>query len=136
LQFDPIFNWALQTGLPSDWSKVGKAAGTTMAQRIMDEAKDFGLNNGWVIPLHQINGYRAVLSTCGEQVEQDPELFPLLHMLVVFAHGKVPNICSKKGPENSLSVLQHPAVLTRRGMSMLGCCRKIELGDWRDSNHQ
>lgn len=89
---DPAFVGALKGGVPVSWGNIRRNVKDPDAAIIFEEAKDFGLADGWTIPIFQINGYKAAISVCAETFDDDPRLLPTLHMMAIYFHGKVLNI--------------------------------------------
>lgn len=91
-KIDPAFMGALQGRVPARWSEIRYCENEARPRLILEEAKEFGLADGWTIPIFQINGYRAAFSICAETLDDDPRLLPIIRMMAIFTHGKILNV--------------------------------------------
>jgi LuxR family quorum sensing-dependent transcriptional regulator len=74
---------------PFFWSEVQATTEISpTAQHIFDEAREFGLNNGLLIPMHHLDGSICSVLLTGSQVEElDPQLRVTAHMLAIYFGG-------------------------------------------------
>lgn len=115
---DPIMLFALSNLMPERWSNIVRRSQMTPKQhKIINEAKDSGLGDGVIIPVHGPGGEFAVLSlTHDESAKQTKSNVELddaaLHMFALRFHNIVRNR-NKAGPA------EIPADLTNREIDVL-----------------
>lgn len=115
---DPIMLFALGNLMPESWSNIIRRSNLTPKQnKIIGEAKESGLGDGVIIPIHGPGGEFAVLSlTHGENAKQAGSNVELdddtLHMFALRFHNMVRNR-RETGPANI------PADLTSREIDVL-----------------
>lgn len=115
---DPIMLFALGNLMPESWSNIIRRSKMTAKQnQIINEARDSGLGDGVIIPIHGPGGEFAVLSlTHGESVKQAQSNVELddtaLHMFALRFHNMVRNRLKKGSAEL-------PADLTSREIDVL-----------------
>ena len=115
---DPIMLFALSNLMPESWSNIVRRSKMTPKQnQIINEARDSGLGDGVIIPVHGPGGEFAVLSlTHGESVKQSQTNVELddtaLHMFALRFHNIV-------RARNETSPSEMPADLTNREIDVL-----------------
>ena len=115
---DPIMLFALGNLMPESWSNIVRRSKMTPKQnQIINEARDSGLGDGVIIPVHGPGGEFAVLSlTHGESVKQAQNNIELddtaLHMFALRFHNLV-RARNETGPS------EMPADLTNREIDVL-----------------
>ena len=55
----------------------------------MEEARDFGMDQGFCVPIHMEGGMQGVVSLVGGTQELDDKRRLELHMLALYAHGQL-----------------------------------------------
>lgn len=87
---DPIVQRMQQSVTPFAWSDVRFKRGEgSRAEKIMNEAGDFGLNDGFMIPVYSHNGFEAGLSYGAKNLELTYEDKTAIHLIGIYAHNKV-----------------------------------------------
>lgn len=83
---DAVIPVALARSDPFYWSEVPKLAHvSTEGQRVFNEASDFKLNDGLVVPMHGLDGSISSVLLAGEHVDAaDPSLRSASHMLALY----------------------------------------------------
>lgn len=88
-QFDPVAKFCFRTTDPFDWEQAPVADGDSRGQRVMDEATEFGLHSGYCVPVHTADGAQGRVSFGGGHDVLDPSDKVGLHMVSVYAHGRL-----------------------------------------------
>lgn len=98
-EHDPIIKATKSAAEPFFWSDVMEGRDLTAApKRVMDEATDFGLTNGFVTPMHNPDGSITAVLLTGSHIDpKDPDLRTASHLLSVYL-----GTCGRR-----LSRLQH-----------------------------
>lgn len=90
VHLDPVARNCFATTLPFDWSSAPyDREGDLPASRVMDEARDFGMDEGLCVPVHLEGGMQGVVSLVGRTNELTEKERLELHMLALYAHGRV-----------------------------------------------
>jgi len=86
---DPIPRHCFKTLNPFEWKDVPyDRERDPAAHQVMMRARDFGLNNGFCIPIHYDDATAAV-SLAGERPYLDAETRSALHLMGVFTHSRL-----------------------------------------------
>lgn len=90
VHFDPVARHCFSTSVPFHWSDVPYDREADLpARRVMDEARDFGLDRGFCVPIHMEGGMHGAVSFVGGPVDLDIQSRMELHMLALYAHGRL-----------------------------------------------
>jgi LuxR family transcriptional regulator, quorum-sensing system regulator BjaR1 len=114
---------AILSVTPFSWREcAAEAANDRDANLIFEAARDHGLFNGYVVPIHCGDGSLAVVTFCGEQLADDPNSRSYMHLLAIYYHTAVERLAlAKLANENPL--------ITARQVE---CLRWVSVGktDW------
>uniref|UniRef100_E6VQ14 Autoinducer-binding domain protein n=1 Tax=Rhodopseudomonas palustris (strain DX-1) TaxID=652103 RepID=E6VQ14_RHOPX len=69
-----------------EWSEL--SAVSIAARNIMEEAADFGLNHGFTVPLHTLDGEYAALSIAGDRCELPASFRGVVQLMATYAFAK------------------------------------------------
>ena len=113
VQSDPVVAHCFCSTAPFEWSDAPFDPLTNpKAKEVMDRATDFRMNKGFCIPIHTPDGFQAVVTMAGEQVETAGQVRRALHLMSLYAHQKAVELCGPKaGPT--------PHLLTKREREIL-----------------
>jgi LuxR family quorum sensing-dependent transcriptional regulator len=113
VQNDPVVAHCFRSAAPFEWSDAPYDPLTNpKAKEVMDRATDFRMNQGFCVPIHTSDGFQAVVTMAGEQVELGGQVRRALHLMALYTHGKAVELCTPKaGPA--------PRLLTRREREVL-----------------
>src|SRR5690606_36605182 len=90
VHLDPVARNCFSTTRPFDWSDAPYDREADLpARRVMEEARDFGMDEGFCVPIHMEGGMQGVVSLVGGTQELDDKLRLELHMLALYAHGQL-----------------------------------------------
>ncbi|MCQ0987737.1 helix-turn-helix transcriptional regulator [Jiella marina] len=85
---DPVLKYCFETINPFEWSNAPIDPNRyPKADRVMGEASEFGMAEGFCIPIIDVNGFQAVVSMAGERIEASPDERRMLHLLGYYAHN-------------------------------------------------
>lgn len=83
---DPAVTRCLNSLKPFDWTDLGQDGKLSEpASLVMDEAGEHGLTYGHSVPIHDLDGFQAVVSMAGRRVEIDSFGRRALHLLALSA---------------------------------------------------
>jgi len=87
---DPVARQAWNTIAPFVWSEALAKIGLTPKERhVMDEASDFGLCDGLIVPLHTISGFSSCISLAGSQLDLPPRAIDATYLVAIHAYEAV-----------------------------------------------
>ena len=87
---DPVARHCFSTTLPFDWSDAPyDPYNDGPARRVMEEAREFGMDEGLCVPVHMEGGMQGVVSLVGPTGHLDEKGRLELHMLALYAHGRL-----------------------------------------------
>lgn len=90
VHFDPIPRQAMATTLPFDWPEAFRIWGEDPnARQVIEDAREFGMVDGFCVPIHMDGGIQGVVSLAGDSQALTSRLRLELHMLVLYAHGQL-----------------------------------------------
>jgi LuxR family quorum sensing-dependent transcriptional regulator len=90
VHFDPVARHCFSTTTPFDWADAPfDADNDRPARRVMEEARDFDMDDGFCVPVHMEGGMQGVVSLvgCTKHLSETDRLE--LHMLSLYAHGRL-----------------------------------------------
>jgi LuxR family transcriptional regulator, quorum-sensing system regulator BjaR1 len=88
VHLDPVARHCFSTTLPFDWSEAPyDRENDTPARRVMEEAREFGMDEGLCVPVHMEGGMQGVVSLVGQTSHLDEKDRLELHMLALYATG-------------------------------------------------
>jgi LuxR family transcriptional regulator, quorum-sensing system regulator BjaR1 len=110
---DPVVAHCFRSTAPFDWRDAPYDPMTNpKAKEVMDRATDFRMNEGFCVPIHSSEGFQAVVTMAGEQVEAARQVRRALHLMALYAYGKAVELCSPKR-------FPQPRLLTKREREVL-----------------
>ena len=99
---DPVARTWFRTTSPFLWSEAPyDRAYDRHAQRVMDEASEFGLRDGYCIPIATIDGLTGCVSAGGDRIELPDNSRVLIHMAGIYAHGRLRHLNEMNKPSFS-----------------------------------
>jgi len=109
---DPTIGQVQRAAAPFLWSELEPAyKGDVAARRVMAEAGEFNLREGYTIPLVTLEGDIAGFSLAGEHLEIAPEERPMLALVATYALGRaLPLRQSPKRPVAELTPREQEAL--------------------------
>jgi LuxR family quorum sensing-dependent transcriptional regulator len=112
VHLDPVARHCFSTTLPFEWSEARYDPESDLpARRVMEEARDFGLNDGFSIPIHMEGGMQGIVSLVGSTHALDEHSRLELHMLALYAHGRLRflNIANDDQPRKRRAITRREA---------------------------
>jgi LuxR family quorum sensing-dependent transcriptional regulator len=98
VHLDPVARNCFATTLPFEWRDAPYDHENDLpARRVMEEATDFGMRDGFCVPVHMEGGMQGVVSLVGQTEALDDKSRLELHMLALYAHGRLRFIHSRPG---------------------------------------
>ena len=111
---DPVAAHCFRSTAPFKWREAPyDPLANPKAKEVMDRASDFGMSQGFCVPIHTSDGYEATVSMAGARVELGGQVRPALHVMALYAYGKAVDLCM---PQRFPAT---PALLTKREREVL-----------------
>jgi DNA-binding CsgD family transcriptional regulator len=87
---DPNFLYLKRTAEPFTWEEAVEACENTPRQRrVMDEASEFGMRCGFVVPIYSLKMAPAVITMAGLRSFQGEHARAELHLAAIYAHSRI-----------------------------------------------
>jgi len=88
-RYDPIMETCKSRVVPFEWSDTNWRYNLTKGQtEMLGEAAEFGLINGYTVPIPSSTGYAASLSIVYQEGTLDPDALPAIHLLSYYVYEK------------------------------------------------
>jgi LuxR family quorum sensing-dependent transcriptional regulator len=90
VRIDPVIHHCRNTVQPFEWrdAPIHENAGPR-ALEVMNRAVDYGMKQGFCLPVHGINGYEACLSMSGTSLDLSSRTKPALHLMSMYAFERI-----------------------------------------------
>ena len=88
LRQDPVIRRIRVTADPFLWKDAPFDKSDERAARVMNEARDFALNDGFCVPFHDLDGTEAGVSFGGERLMLSEDEKAGLHLVAIYAMSK------------------------------------------------
>lgn len=86
---DPVARRLRESVRPFFWHELAvNGDGGADALRVMNEASEFGLHNGFSVPIHGANGHQSCVTMGGEFLSIPPRGREAIHLMAIYAHSK------------------------------------------------
>ena len=109
---DPMVRELYKTHDPYSWTDVlTRRELEPDDRRIVEEAGEFGMKEGFVVPIYQLNGYFGLVSAAGGRLELSERIRAVLQLTSIYVHDKVARL--------SRALLEQKAQLTPREIECL-----------------
>ena len=83
---EPVAQNCFTTLRPFIWSRASwKGWDPHRARQVMNEATDFGLKDGVIVPMHDISGRQASLSLAASSLDLPPSALKAIHLVSLYA---------------------------------------------------
>lgn len=100
---DPIAAWCRKSINPFEWSDVPiNVEGDPKAAEVMNVARDFGLCEGFLVPIVRSTGFHACVTMAGVKPDLDPKAKRAIHVISMFAHARISSLGGGAMPKLAL----------------------------------
>lgn len=94
---DPVAAWARKTVNPFDWREAPyDREQDRQAAEIMNIATDFGLVEGFLVPIVRSVGFQACVTMAGRKPDLDPMAKRVIHGISVFAYMRISTLLGEQ----------------------------------------
>ena len=93
---DPVIKEMRRGTEPLLWTRDSYPDLESDEARILNEGAEFGLRSGCTIPIFSTHGFQSCMTFCSnsERLDLPPRISAALHLLAIYAHGKLSNVLS------------------------------------------
>jgi LuxR family quorum sensing-dependent transcriptional regulator len=103
-RYDPVVRLCRQTVQPFEWAEAPHDSGTNpRGAEIMQEASEFGMREGYCLPIHGLNGFEACLSMSGPCLDLTPHTKPAIHLMAMYAFERARVVMAPSPRPNPLT---------------------------------
>lgn len=86
---DPVVAMCLRAADPFEWSEAPyDPQAAPRSREVMNVAADFGLKNGFAVPIHRQRGMIDTVTMGGDYGALDPRAKRSIHLVALYAHSK------------------------------------------------
>ena len=87
---DPVGQFALISSRPFRWHEVPGLNAAVLRQPVMGEAREFGLRDGYCVPINGNSGWQAAISFASDRpLDLSRRQLAAAHLIAVTAHGRI-----------------------------------------------
>lgn len=97
--YDPCAARSRLAAKPFLWHELRAGRLTTRASLVMDEAAEFGMKDGFCVPIHMPLSGPAVVTAASDRMEIPPGTMPLIETLCVHLFRRISRLESKSSTE-------------------------------------
>lgn len=107
---DPVAAWCRRAIDPYEWAEARyDPEAWPRAAEVMNVAAEFGMKQGFCVPIIRGNGFQACVTMAGERPDFEPRARRAMHLVSLYAHAKAIDLLGLDGPRPTAQV-----VLTER----------------------
>jgi LuxR family transcriptional regulator, quorum-sensing system regulator BjaR1 len=89
-EVDPVGQNVLATSSPFLWGDAPYRRDQTLSRQMMGEAAEFGLRDGFCVPIHGETGWQSAFSFAHDrQIDASPRELAAAHLLALTAYGRL-----------------------------------------------
>ena len=88
-RFDPVFQHAVNQGGKTTWAQcklIAEHLGDKRALQVFDEAAEYGIDSGLILPIHGLGDLPAAVSFGGEDLDLTPDAQASLYLIGALAY--------------------------------------------------
>lgn len=101
---DPVIYQTMTSDEPFVWSETLEHRRLSrLSKRVMDEATEFKMRDGFSVPLHLPGGFQAIVTYGAERVDLSQEARAILHIISIYAHNQLRSISKNETNTNKNS---------------------------------
>lgn len=99
---DPVIYRTKMSNEAFVWSEAlaGKPVSRS-AKRVMNEATEFGMMDGYSVPLHSVGGFQAIVTYGARKVDLSHEQRGALHIISIYAHNRLRAFMTENGDRSA-----------------------------------
>jgi LuxR family quorum sensing-dependent transcriptional regulator len=89
-RFDPLIRRSIQSHMPFEWQAESyRSDGNPRIVELMRRATDFGLNQGYLVPIHGPKGYEGCVSMAANKLDLSARAKSAVHLMALYAFERM-----------------------------------------------
>lgn len=96
IRTDPMALKALVAPFPFYWGEVDSER-YSEAKRVLGEASEFGISDGFVVPIHDTVGKTGIVALSGESLDHSPRASYAMHTMTLYGFNRIREL--REAPE-------------------------------------
>lgn len=97
LRIDPVANHVRRTTEPFLWREAPYRSDEAGAARVMGEATEFGLSQGFCVPIHHLSGPGGGVSFGADRLDLSDDAKAALHLVSIYAYQRAETLIREGG---------------------------------------
>jgi LuxR family transcriptional regulator, quorum-sensing system regulator BjaR1 len=98
---DPVIRQVRRANKPFMWADAPVGSNDIAGKKILNEATDFGLVEGFAVPIYTTHGFQAIVTFGAHNLELNKSEQAALHLVAIYAHQAIRSLLPNNGKENS-----------------------------------
>jgi LuxR family transcriptional regulator, quorum-sensing system regulator BjaR1 len=94
---DPVIRQVRLANKPFMWSEAPVAQDDSAAQKVMNEGAEFGLVEGFAVPIYTTHGFQAIVTFGAGALTLDKSEQAGLHLIAIYAHQAIRSLLPNSG---------------------------------------
>jgi LuxR family transcriptional regulator, quorum-sensing system regulator BjaR1 len=103
---DPIIRQVRQASKPFMWADAPLNSSDVGAKKVLDEATEFGLVEGFAVPIYTTHGFQAIVTFGANELKLDKSEQAALHLVAIYAHQAIRTLLPNGGKNNGFWQLE------------------------------
>jgi LuxR family quorum sensing-dependent transcriptional regulator len=101
-RFDPLIRRAAQSHMPFEWSaEFYRSNADPRVAELMRRTADFGLKNGYLVPIHGPGGYEGYVSLAAAELRLSASAKYAIHLMTIYAFDRMCALRGQRGDRPS-----------------------------------
>jgi LuxR family transcriptional regulator, quorum-sensing system regulator BjaR1 len=103
---DPVIRQVRQANKPFMWAEAPVTPNDVNAKKVMNEATEFGLVEGFAVPIYTTHGFQAIVTFGANELKLDKSEQAALHLVAIYAHQAIRSLLPNSGRDNGFWKLE------------------------------
>jgi LuxR family transcriptional regulator, quorum-sensing system regulator BjaR1 len=108
---DPVIRQVRRANRPFMWADAPLNTNDVAAKKVLNEATEFGLVEGFAVPIYTTHGFQAIVTFGAQELELNTSEQAALHLVAIYAHQAIRSLLPNNGKENTDWKLDKPLSL-------------------------
>jgi LuxR family transcriptional regulator, quorum-sensing system regulator BjaR1 len=100
VHIDPVIRQVRTASKPFMWSDAPIKPQDVLARKMMNEATEFGLVEGFAVPIYTTHGFQAIVTFGANELVLNKSEQAALHLVAIYAHQAIRAFLPDKGIQN------------------------------------
>ena len=98
---DPVIKQVRMANKPFMWADAPLKPGDSAAKTVLNEATEFGLVDGFAVPIYTTHGFQAIVTFGANELELDKSEQAALHLVAIYAHQAIRSLLPNSGKDDT-----------------------------------